>query len=72
MIIVHRIEWHGTEGCVARNMEWEKRIKEKEKFIKNKSLVPFHLNVHPYTEANRVGDFWHMLYGLWYEESTNE
>lgn len=56
MTITHKLEYYGDSGLVERNKEWQKRSKKG-------------LNVRVYTEAKRVGDFWHMIYGLEWEEN---
>lgn len=33
-------------------------------------LGPAKKDTHPYTLAHRVGEFWLMAYGYWYEEAA--
>ena len=63
--LMHRLEWdHQT----PRDLEWALRTKQRERLLKDKKPIPSDLHVHPYTEAHRVGEFWRMVYGLWWEE----
>lgn len=52
---IHRIEFTSQQ---ERDREWAERTKRK-------------LDVHSYTLAHRIGEFWHMVYGYWYEENEH-
>lgn len=52
---IYRVEFTSQQ---ERDREWDERKKRK-------------LDVHPYTLAHRIGEFWHMVYGYWYEENEH-
>lgn len=78
MIITYKVEWYGEEGYAARNKERDRRVKQrKELEIKNSKLkaeelvpIPASLYANAYTEAHKIGNFFHMVYGLWWEERS--
>lgn len=50
-----RIVRHEYYSPEERDLEWAERKKQK-------------LDTHVYTEAHRIGEFWLMIFGLWFQE----